>query len=464
MRRRALLILAAGLLIRLVVILTFVPPVVSDAHDYDLLGRSIAGGLGYSVDGSPTAYRLPLYPYLLSVSYSVSGSSHAFVKIVQAAADACSAWLVFLIASLLFSEQVAILALLIFGFFPIQILYTTFLLTETIFTTLFLFMIWLIVRPQGGQNTLTSDIVFGLTLGLSLLIKPAAVVALPLYCSRHWSSGTDRKPLWRSLAIILLVASAVLCPWAIRNYRTFGRFSLTSNAGINFWIGAHDGANGGYAMPRDDNPLDAFHDEWQRSDEGYKRGIEFIRRQPSAYAFLMLEKSAHFIAVDYMAQQTFDAVVFRTPDPSKAARYSDVTALSIVLFQLPFVITLLLATLGLICFDMKDRAGALFTGGAVLLWLAVHLAVYAGGRYRFPIVPLLIMGAAYAYELIRERRLTFTPRRLVCVTLLVSFFVMSWCAEYFHAQFRSNTPIVNPDHTGNSFASLAARPNEASCK
>lgn len=41
----------------------------------------------------------------------------------------------------------------------------------------------------------------------------------------------------------------ILCaitPWMIRNYVVFGKPQLTTNGGINFWIGNNDQANGSY--------------------------------------------------------------------------------------------------------------------------------------------------------------------------------------------------------------------------
>ncbi|HEX7572883.1 MAG TPA: hypothetical protein VF514_07295, partial [Bacteroidota bacterium] len=64
-----LCILTAGLIARVATVALFHPPLWSDDIDYVALGKSLAHGDGYQIDGHPTAYRPPGYPLFLASSF-----------------------------------------------------------------------------------------------------------------------------------------------------------------------------------------------------------------------------------------------------------------------------------------------------------------------------------------------------------------------------------------------------------
>jgi|GEM_PF-2925848 len=56
-------ILAIAFVIRIIIALGIDTPVISDDAVYQELGLSIHGGNGFSLSGTPTAYRPPGYPF-----------------------------------------------------------------------------------------------------------------------------------------------------------------------------------------------------------------------------------------------------------------------------------------------------------------------------------------------------------------------------------------------------------------
>src|ERR1700690_1738020 len=131
-------IIVVAVLLRIGAVALFHPPLISDDRDYDAIARSLAHGDGFKLDGNPTAYRLPGYPLLLAATYAVFGDSKTPIRIIQVIADVISCLLLFSIGKKMFSEKVGLLAAAILALFPIQVLYVSHLMTETIFTTILL--------------------------------------------------------------------------------------------------------------------------------------------------------------------------------------------------------------------------------------------------------------------------------------------------------------------------------------
>ena len=52
------------------------------------------------------------------------------------------------------------------------------------------------------------------------------------------------------MLLLILSAAAVISPWTLRNYRVHGEWILiSSNGGINFWIGNNEQATGEFIEP-----------------------------------------------------------------------------------------------------------------------------------------------------------------------------------------------------------------------
>src|SRR5208283_967567 len=134
-------IIVVAAILRIGTVAFFHPPLISDDKDYDAIARSLVHGDGFTLDGHPTAYRLPGYPLLLAASYAVFGDSKTPMRILQIIADVISCLLLFSIGKKLFSEKVGLLAAAILALFPIQVLYVSHLMTETIFTAILLFIV-----------------------------------------------------------------------------------------------------------------------------------------------------------------------------------------------------------------------------------------------------------------------------------------------------------------------------------
>lgn len=381
---------------------------------------------------------MPGYPLVLAATYSLLGDSDIWMKLLQVFADLSSCLLIFAISKKIFSEEIGLTAMGIALLFPIQILYTAHLMTETVFTCFLLFVVWRVVNERE-EKWLWNNVLLGLLLGIAVLIRttalivPFAVFIYRLGQKQRWMVNLGR------LAFTYGVILIVLSPWIIRNYAQFDRIALTSNGGVNFWMGNHSGASGSYSFPMTGNPLHMVEDEFARSDLGYRLGVEFIVSKPLEFTVLLGKKFAHFFAADYWLMTTIEYNPLWKNYPNAATVFSELSMWNILVIHLPFMAVLLLCTVGLIFHKLDDSRPILFFCSLVVTWLMVHLVFYAGARYRFPVVPFFIITAAYGFHLIRARTLRLSKLRTGACALITLIFITGWIVEFCTIQ-KKKTP------------------------
>jgi beta-galactosidase len=434
-----LCILGTGLIVRVAAIALFHPPIFSDQIDYVALGRSLAHGGGYSLDGHPTAFRPPGYPLLLAFSFSLFGESLLPVRAAQACADLLSCFLVYVLGRKLFSERVGLIGAGIFALFPVQILYVPIIMSETVFTTL---LVMYLVLCADGTSSWKQGVLAGIVLGAGALVRPTVLLLPAAIAAVRWIRGWTPGENLRALAITAAAALVVLSPWLIRNHDEFGRVSLTSNTGVNFWMGAHSGATGSYSFPPN-NPLLAAKDEFEESDTGMRLGLAFIVDHPTEYGVILAKKWAHFFSVDYWLLLAMHEQPDIRSGPGAAVVFGRFPLSDIVALQGPFAAVLLLATFG-VCFHAREGRGGIFALAApVAYWILVHLVFVASARYRFPVVTLIMIGGAYGADLLLKKTYVRTPLRTVVFILFTLLFAAGWIAERLAVR-RDNAEAAQP--------------------
>ena len=418
-------ILAAALVVRVAAVAFLSSPLYSDEIDYVALGKSVAAGEGYRADGHPTAYRPPGYPLFLAASFKTFGDSLYPPRAAQVLADLLSCYLVYALGKRLFSERVGIAASAVFALFPAQILYVPHLMTETIFTTLFLLYLFLCT---GRTASVKADLLAGIVIGAATLVRPT-ILLLPaaVFAARIFGGWTRRDNI-RSIAITLASALVVLSPWLIRNAVTLGRPTLTTSTGVNFWIGAHSGANGSFSFHAD-NPLVGVTDECEQSDLGIRLGMAFIRDNPGEYAVILAKKWAHFFSVDYWLLLSRGAPPESSPAAKAGVLFARIPTGELLTVHVPFAAVLLAAMFGLCCARREESWQALFLIAPCAYWIIVHLVFFAVARYRVPIVPLFMIAAAYAADMIQKKSFVGTRMRIAMFFMFALVFAAGWTAE-----------------------------------
>ena len=290
-----------------------------------------------------------------------------------------------------------------------------------------------------GTPSLRESVMLGVLTGAGVLIRPTAALLPLVIVMFRWKSGVPFRTNARSLSVVAVIALFVVSPWLARNYAEFHRASLTSNTGVNFWIGNHQGANGSYSYPAKNNPLVHVTDDFERSDLGFKLGTEFILTHPLECLAVEGEKFAHFFSADYWLLTTIEYKPEWAGEQIAGGMFARLSVVNILILHLPVVAVILLGTFGLVCPAVKDERSIFFLRAVVLYWLAAHLIFYADARYRFPIMPLFMLAAAYGWFILIERRYQRRHVRLMTFAVLCLVYIAGWLGEIITLRSKSTS-------------------------
>ena len=210
------------------------PEVKDDAVEYLVLGRNVAAGKGFTMDGAtPAVYRPPLFPALLGGWFFITGTSSPFsAAIFQSLLHATGV----LAAFLLFIELTPSLtwgtvATLFLAVNPLLVTRVVFVLQEPTLLLLTTFAAWLSVRWIKAPSTTRAGLAGG-GWGLCMLSKVVVWFVPFLILAMHFLPGRLRRE-WRGteVAALLVCFAAIIAPWTIRNYVHFQRFIPVNGQG-----------------------------------------------------------------------------------------------------------------------------------------------------------------------------------------------------------------------------------------
>ncbi len=381
-----------------------------DARRYDLWAQAIAAG---DWRGKGVFYQAPLYPYFLAVLYRLAGRSLGLVRVVQAllGAGACAA--VAAAGRRLVSPAAGLAAGILLALYPPAIFFDGLLQKSALDLALMSLVVLLVAvfatRPRAWHALAGGALLaaFSLSRENALALLPLAALGLAFgWRARPWPERLG----W--VGLLALGAALVLAPVAWRNLAVGGELALTtSQAGTNFYIGNHPGADGRYRPLRRGRTSPEFerqdatelaeaavgHPLSPRGVSRYwlSRGLDFARSQPAAWAALLARK---WLLVWHGAELV---------DTDALEAYRDRSALLALLYPLLGFGTLCpLAVLGV--WATRDRWRTLWPLYALALaWSAAVALFYVLARYRYPLVPILALfagaGIAAAVELLRRR-------------------------------------------------------------
>ncbi len=402
-RHRAdyLIVFAVALVLRLVYLAELsrsplLDLLIGDGEMYNDWARELAEG---NWIGTGVFYHSPLYPYFLGLIYLVVGARPLTAKLVQCLLGAAASVLLARAGRAVAGRWAGLGAGLALACHPTAI-FADGLIQKSSLDTFFTALLLALAcgRPQGFTKGRWVGI--GATLGLLVLTRENALTLLPaLLLWIAVLSFRDRRAAAARMALLGAGLAAVLLPVGLRNLAVGGEFHLTtSQFGANFYIGNRAGADGLYEPLRpgrgfaagdrgDAASLATAHlgrplSPREVSSYWTRKTLREIAADPAAWVRLLLRKLLLLVNRVEVAD---------TDDEYTYGDWSAVLRLGGLLLN--FGVLIPLAT-----------AGALLTLPRWRDLLAVHLTLvfYAAGvllffvfgRYRFPLVPGLILLAA----------------------------------------------------------------------
>ncbi|MDP4091884.1 MAG: glycosyltransferase family 39 protein [Bacillota bacterium] len=232
-------VISASFIIKLIFIFKYGNSINLASDDLNYIKSAVLllkkGMFTYSSPNEPTVFIMPLFPYFLAGVFRVFGSGLVglqAVRIIQAAFSCLTIYLIFLTAKYLFDLKIALLSSIFVAFYIPGIVTTGYILTETVFTTLLILLLYLSLK-FSHHPTYPRFIILGLVWALATMMRPT-IGLYPVLLFVYLLIRFRCKPvrLIKYGLVMALPFIIVMSPWWIRNYSEFGEFiPLSASAG-----------------------------------------------------------------------------------------------------------------------------------------------------------------------------------------------------------------------------------------
>ena len=332
-------------------------------------------------------YQAPLYPYFLAAVYKVFGDGPTMIRFIQAVIGAGSCVLLAAAGIALFGAR-GVIAGALLAIYPSAIFLDGLLEKSVLVSFLTVALLYLLSDRHARFREFLAGVALGL---LSLTRENALLLAIPVLA---WFLIEHRL----AAAAFLAGCALVLLPVGARNYAVGGEFLLTtSQFGPNFYIGNHAGARGLYdpLVPGRGNATAEREDATRLAEEASgralspdevssfwtTRALDFIRTQPGTW----IRQLARKLALTYNAVEVADT--------ESQDVYAEWSPLLRALTPLSFGVIFCLAAFGA-CMTAKAWRRLWFLYAIALTYTLSIISFYVFARYRFPLVPVLILFAA----------------------------------------------------------------------
>lgn len=412
-----------------------------DEVQYQEIAVNLTEGRGFALNGRLTSWRPPLYPFVLSVLYTFTGTTDPVVaRGFQAILSLLNGLLVYLLGRRLFGERVGLGAALLFTFYPSFLFYNNHVLTEVLFTFLltltgYCFLVYL----QTGRLPLLAA--SGVALGLAVLTRDivwpmVAVMALLALYGRQLSFNR-----WVSHSAALLVSFLfVITPWVIRNTRVQGTFTLiATNGGPVFYAGnyEHTPPDRPWRSHALDSELKVRRllppglTEGEQQRVAFRKGLDFILDHPG----LTLRRAVIKAANVWGLEREMVGVLLQG-GYGKPGRVTVLLVTSAILGV--YVLTILGGITGLSFALTKPGQGMpfhLFLSVLAVFFTVSHAATSGHPRYHLPLIPLFSVYTARAWTIrqeVWEGRQSWTFK---VALLLAGLLFAIWTREIFFVEF-----------------------------
>jgi tetratricopeptide (TPR) repeat protein len=358
----------------------------------------------------------PLYPYVLSILFSVFGKSIMIVRIVQILVGSLTVLITYLLGKRAFRPSVGLLGAILLSLYGTMAFFEGQLLMMWLGTFLNTGALYVLYRQQD-QPDLKKYVAVGVLLGLSALARANILVFVAVL--PFWILFVAReKRRWLSTVVFLGAVAVTILPATVHNYIASRDFvPITSNGGVNFYVGNNEDATGIFYPPKGINLVtdDAVKKYVERllgkqvtpselSRYWYGEAFDFIKNNPDQALALLLRKTALYVNGYEVPQiESYDV-----------ARETHGT------LRLFFVSFWMLVSLGLmgIIYLIKDWRRHFLLYAYVLSFSLSIIVFFVTARYRAQIAPVLVLFAAYALIAILPRAVVNIRRQIMPLVLL----------------------------------------------
>jgi len=406
-------ILGAGALLRLGLALAIPTRPVSDFYGYFVVAENLVRGQGYRTEpGALDGRRSPAYPVLLSLAIRAApAAGHLLAaKLVNVALFALAGLAAAALARRFWGEAAGLWTAALLAFLPRPILIADLLAAENLVAPLLFAYLLLAADSWIRGFSAGRAAALGLVVGLLVLTRAIFYFVPLVWLAGALASRRPRRALAKELVVILVVAHAVLLPWAVRNARAVGRFTpFNLVGGVGLFIANNPNATGQwYAWPGDLErlrPGTLARGDVAVDDAAREEALRWIRANPGRAARQYLRRLGIILKDDAFAAEFAifaeeipyhdrPMAVLPGPHPLKSR-----PALVKGVLRVAGLLLAAAALGGFVLLWRRARAGLLVDRALVAGFLAAALyvplvsaAMHVNGRYRWAaedaIVPL----------------------------------------------------------------------------
>lgn len=426
------LIVLAGLILRFIYVIEtngspFFQNLFSDSKIYYDLALKISAGdwIGHQI-----FFMSPGYPYFIAVIFTLFGKSLLAVRLIQVFINAVNIVIIYVIARNLHSDKAGYTAAGVAAVFSPFIFYSGAILLEAVQTfilSIFLLLVTNKALIAKGLNWLWIGVLLGITAYFRaniLLLYP--VIALWLII-RIIKRNSDTRLLYKSLIYFSLGCFIPVMIVTARNYFVGNDFVvISSNGGINFYLGNNEHAIGIYKTPED---FDFFNDLSGKKYAERTSGKSFT---PSEASSFWVGKSLNYIErnpVDWL-KLTGKKILFFFDDNENpqsaimdpafiAENYSSVLKLPLPGFFIVFIISLFGFAL---TWNRRREYTIIYI--FIITYVFATVLFFIIGRFRVAASPVFIVfagiGITEIYQLIKIRnyRKLFAPAAIAALFII----------------------------------------------
>lgn len=438
-----LIITLSAMVVRLIFLFQFQSSLLFDHHivDMSFYNREALALLnGENLIDGPF-FRAPFYSYFIAALYYIGGKSDWIFRIVQIILGSLSCGLLYLIGRIVFSHRIALIAGLFMALCGSLIFYDVMLLATSLVIFLNLLALFFLIRYFNSKNI--SDLIFaGLAIGLSAITRPNILFfALVLFI---WAviallRKKDFIPV-KSLIVLALGIIIPILPVTIHNYNKSGEFILIgAYGGINLYIGNYQQADGVSPI------IPGVRKDWWGGYEDTRRMAETasgkklsasevsdfwvdktfteIKDDPAHFAGLIFKKIV-LLASGVELSNNFDYYFF--------TRQS--TLMKILIWPkfifFPWGLIFPLGLLGMLAVRKYQNGST-----TLLIFIGMYalsiIMFLVSARYRLPLLPVLILFAAFwVDDLINEFKAK-KPGRVIATLIIAVILIILGNYDYF---------------------------------
>lgn len=406
-----LLVVIGSIVIRLYYVQNFPVEQTSDFRAYyasacNLLEHGFYGA--YASPDRPTAYFPPGYAFFLFGLFKLFGAS-TFVGVMgNVCLSGIYTVLIFLFgrecgrdlssATDLRGFYTGIASASIYAISPTFIMMNGLLGTENLFSPLLLGgLLCLVVagriseeesRHRLNWKSVCFLILSGCCFGFASLTR-SIVLLIPAMIITWWLlEGIKPKTLILRFLVLCLSMGCVILPWTLRNYSHFQRLiPVSTNGGVNFYIGNNELRN------IDDIPRKVpwrlkSGGELEKSDEGFRRGVKYIKANPFN-AMVDCYRKLHnlYAGSSFTIRYSGSGIGKALENREYFDKYNFVINLNA--YNRFFYCFLFLGTWTALVYPRARSGPEKLLWLILLYWTVIHVVFFAKDRFRYPIEALM---------------------------------------------------------------------------